>query len=158
MVKDAINQKRALAQGLNPVSMEAGDLKTALATLTRGIEQIYEIPCTLTCSATLHIEDNEAAMHVYRIAQEALNNAIKHGKASRLDVLLVQAETTTTLTVRDNGIGIPHLDADGEGMGLRNMRYGASMIHGSFDVQRGEQGGTVVSCQFTISRALKPIA
>ncbi len=157
MVQEAINQTRALARGLNPVSMEAGGLKTALATLTRSIEQIYEIPCRLTWPASLHIEDDEAATHVYRIAQEALNNAIKHGKASRLEVLLVQVDTTTTLTVRDNGIGIPHLDAEDEGMGLRNMRYRASMIHGSFDVHRGEQGGTVVSCQFTINRTRQPI-
>ena len=158
MVKEAIMQTGALARGLNPVSMEAGGLKTALATLTRSIEQIYEIPCTLTCPAPLLIEDNETATHVYRIAQEALNNAIKHGKASRLEVSLVQAEATTTLTVRDNGIGIPNLDVQREGMGLRNMRYRASMIHGSFDVHRGEEGGTVVSCQFTTNRAWQAIA
>ena len=157
MVQEAIKQTRALARGLNPVSMEAGGLKTALTTLTRSIEQIYEIPCTLTCPGPLFIEDNETATHVYRIAQEALNNAIKHGKASRLDVILLQGEAMTTLTVRDNGIGIPDLDAGGEGMGLRNMRYRASMIHGSFDVQRGEEGGTVVSCQFTTNRAAQPI-
>ena len=157
MVEEAIKQTRALARGLNPVSMEAGGLKTALATLTRSIEQIYEIPCTLTNPTPLLIDDNETATHLYRIAQEALNNAIKHGKASRLDVSLTQTDATITLTVRDNGIGIPNLDDQGEGMGLRNMRYRASMIHGSFDVQRGEDGGTVVSCQFTTNRAGQPI-
>ena len=158
MIQEAIEQTRALARGLNPVSMEAGGLKMALATLTRSIEQIYEIPCTLTYPASLFIEDNETATHVYRIAQEALNNAVKHGKASRLEVLLEQADTTTTLMVRDNGIGIPNLDAQGESMGLRNMRYRASMIHGSFDVHRSDEGGTVVRCQFTTNRAGQPIA
>ena len=153
LVKEAVKQTGALARGLNPVSLEAGGLKTALTTLTRSIEQIYEIPCTLTCPAPLLIEDNETATHVYRIAQEALNNAIKYSKASRLEVSLVQAEATTTLTVRDNGIGIPNLGVQNEGMGMRNMRYRASMIHGSFDVHRGEQGGTVISCQFTTNRA-----
>ena len=62
-----------------------------------------------------------------------------------------------TLSIRDNGAGSSIPNAQYEGMGLRNMRYRASMIHGSFDVQRGEQGGTVVSCQFTINRTGKPI-
>ena len=90
------------------------------------------------------------------VAQEALNNAIKHGKASRLEISLLQFDTSITLLIRDNGVGITVPDAQYEGMGLRNMRYRASMIHGSFDVRLGEHGGTVVSCQFTANRAGQP--
>ena len=64
--------------------------------------------------------------------------------------------TSITLSIRDNGVGISIPDAQYEGMGLRNMRYRASMIHGSFDVRRGEHGGTIVSCQFTTNRAGQP--
>ena len=156
LVQEAIGQTRALARGLNPVSMESGGLRTALATLARGIEQIYEIPCILTCPEPVLVDDTEAAAHVYRIAQEALNNAIKHGKASRLEISLLQFDTSITLLIRDNGVGITVPDAQYEGMGLRNMRYRASMIHGSFDVRLGEHGGTVVSCQFTANRAGQP--
>ena len=158
LVQEAIVQTRALARGLNPVSMESGGLRTALTTLARSIEQIYEIPCILTCPDPVLVNDNDnvSAGHVYRIAQEALNNAIKHGKASRLEVSLLQTGTTVTLTVRDNGIGISIPDSSYEGMGLRNMRYRASMIHGSFDARRGEHGGTVISCQFTTNRAGQP--
>lgn len=149
MIEEAIVQTRALAQGLNPVSLETGGLKTALATLAHRIEQIYEIPCTLTCPTPFFLDDTETTTHVYRIAQEALNNAIKHGKASRLAVSLVQTGTTITLTVRDNGVGLPNTNHEGEGMGLRNMRYRAGIIRGAFDVHRGKDGGTVVRCQFT---------
>jgi PAS domain S-box-containing protein len=152
LVQEAITQTRALAHGLNPVSMESGGLRIALVTLTRNIERIYEIPCVLTCPEPLLIDDSEAANHVYRIAQEALSNAIKHGKATRLEVSLLQVGSTTTLTVRDDGIGITPQDFKSGGMGLRNMRYRVSMIHGSFDVRRGKDGGTVVTCQFTTHR------
>ena len=64
----------------------------------------------------------------------------------------MQNGSTVTLTVRDNGIGIAIPDSSYEGMGLRNMRYRASMIHGSFDVRTGEQGGTTIVCQFATNR------
>ena len=107
LVQEAISQTRALAHGLNPVSMEAGGLRMALTMLSRSIEQIYEIPCLLTCPEPLLLNDNETAIHVYRIAQEALNNAVKHGKATQLQISLIQNQATATLTIRDNGVGIP---------------------------------------------------
>ena len=156
LVQEAITQTRALARGLNPINIEVGGLRTALRALTQSIEQIYEIPCILTCPEPVFIDDNETATHVYRIAQEALNNALKHSKASRLEVSLLQDGTTVTLTARDNGIGLSLPAAQSEGMGLRNMRYRASMINGSFNISAGKHGGTVVSCQFTTTPSPQP--
>ncbi|MFQ5571020.1 MAG: PAS domain S-box protein [Rhodothermales bacterium] len=156
LVKAAITQTRALAWGLNPISMESGGLTTALATLTEGIEQIYdEVTCTLEHPDFFHIDDRETATHIYRIAQEAINNAIKHGRASRIHVLLTQQDDMTTLTIRDNGSGIPAPDEREDGMGLRNMRYRASMIHGALDVARTPEGGTVVTCQISLAPVLQ---
>jgi len=149
LVQTAILQSRAMAWGLNPVSLETGGLWNALTSLGRSIEQIYEIPCTLTCPKPVIIPDNETATHVYRIAQEALNNAIKHGKASHLSVSLEQYGSIITLTVQDNGIGLPENQGPHEGMGLRNMHYRAAMIHGSLEIKSSTGGGTLVRCQFT---------
>ena len=97
---------------------------------------------------------------MYRVAQEAIDNTLKHGQASRIDntlkhgqasridVRLVQNETLFELTVSDDGIGLSTTTLHGEGMGLRIMDYRARIIGGIFAVHPGAAGGTVVTCHF----------
>jgi signal transduction histidine kinase len=86
------------------------------------------------------------ATHLYRIAQEAVSNAIKHGKATQLAIRLRWAEDRLDLDVIDNGAGMPKVPPRNDGMGLRTMRYRASMISGLLSIQPGDGGGTRVSC------------
>jgi signal transduction histidine kinase len=86
------------------------------------------------------------ATHLYRIAQEALTNAVKHSKAARI-VLRIEADADVTLSVCDNGAGLPENRTGGRGMGFRIMAYRASVIGATFDVSRGPAGGTRVTCK-----------
>ena len=94
------------------------------------------------------IHDNAMATHLYRIVQEALNNAIKHGKADTVTIMLRQERNTCILTVQDNGLGIGNMVSQGKGIGLNIMQYRASMIGASLDVRDAERGGTILTCSF----------
>ena len=85
-------------------------------------------------------------MHLYRIAQEAINNAAKHGKANTITLSLDANEEMTTLRIADDGAGISKTEPSGRGMGLSIMNYRARLSGGELQVEEGETGGTVVSC------------
>ena len=148
VLNEAIAQARALARGLNPVGVETGGLHQGLLDLTASMERIYEISCMYVGSESVYVDDPEVAVHVYRIAQEALNNAVKHGQASNLEVILRREGNEAVLTVRDDGVGIPDVTARGEGMGLYIMAYRARMINGKLEVRRGPERGTILTCRF----------
>ncbi len=95
-----------------------------------------------------------ATTHLYRIAQEAVSNAVKHGRASHVWLELARRGTDVTLTIRDDGRGVPAggAAAAGAGMGLQTMAYRARIIGGTLDVRAGESGGTVVACACPASR------
>ena len=84
--------------------------------------------------------------HLYRIAQEAISNAIKHGKAMNIIVQLESLGDGIRLSVKDDGVGLPHLPPKNAGMGLRIMAHRANMIGAVFSAQRDDSGGTLVSC------------
>ncbi len=156
MVEQAIVQTRALARGLNPVSVEQQGLAAALLELTRSVEHIYGTRCTFTSKSPVLITDQEVASHVYRIAQESINNAVKHARATCIDVTLTQENDVITLSVRDDGSGMPPEDRRQAGMGLRIMQYRARIIGGVFSVHPGATGGTVVTCRFKQSLIHEP--
>ncbi|WP_456425392.1 response regulator [Rhodocaloribacter sp.] len=147
-VSEAMTQARALAQGLNPVTMEADGLAQALKGLAFSVERFTGVPCKLIAPEPVYIRDPEVATQVYRIAQEALNNAMRYSQATRFEVSLLQKGNTVTLSVRDNGIGIPETTPESGGIGLRIMKYRARMIEGVLDVRRHAEGGTLVTCHF----------
>jgi signal transduction histidine kinase len=89
--------------------------------------------------------DNAAAVHLYRIAQEAINNAIKHGQASRIEIGLNSANGQILLTIRDNGVGLPQ-NHKSSGMGMRVMNYRAAMIGANVQVENLPEGGAFVKC------------
>ena len=146
MVAQAITQTRALAQGLNPIDLESGGLVTALHTLTADIEKIFGLMCVLVSPGYIYVEDQEEATQLYRIAQEAINNALKHGQPSQVMVTLRQDGRGITLRIVNDGISIPEPNRRRPGLGLRIMAYRARMIHGSLDVREVPEGGTAVTC------------
>ena len=145
-VNQAIEQARTLAGGLAPVTLETYGLVFALQELAASVEALFHCACKVSSHHAIHITDHAVAMHLYRIVQEAVNNAIKHGKAQQIMITLSAWQGHMTLMVRDNGVGFPTDVAARRGMGLRIMHHRARMIGASLEVQPGAPGGTCVSC------------
>src|SRR6266702_2039099 len=122
-VREAISQTRMLARGLSPIEVEARGLMAALEELASNTEKMFRIRCRFECPAPVLVRNDAAATHLYRIAQEAINNAIKHAKPKRVVVRLSALGDQASLTVTDNGIGFVQKPRQKGGMGLHIMRY-----------------------------------
>jgi signal transduction histidine kinase len=150
LIDQAITLTKGFASGLNPVELQAEGLMHALNKLAWNVNKLFGVSCTFTCSDPIYIYDNEMATHLYRIVQEAMNNAIKHGRAKEIAVSLEKKGSACTLRVSDNGMGFAKISSHGRGMGLSIMQYRASMIEASLDFKVNPQGGTDVVCCFQI--------
>lgn len=144
-VRDAIRQAKSLARGLSPVDLEANGLMSALQELAGTVRDIFRINGSFYAPQPVLIHDNDLATHLFRIAQEAVSNAIKHSGATAIQIELRQSDGHVVLTVADNGRGMKP-NAEGGGMGLRIMEYRASIIGGKISVQTGAGTGTKVIC------------
>lgn len=150
LIDQAITMTREFSRGLNPVELQADGFMHALGKLAENVKRLFGVSCTLQCSDPIFIYDNEKATHLYRIVQEALNNAIKHGRADEIVISLARDAQTCTLTVSDNGIGYGKTPSHGKGMGLSIMRYRASMFEATIDIRGRPQGGTDLVCCFQV--------
>ncbi len=149
LIDQAITLTRGFARGLNPVRLEADGLMMALIELASNMEKLFGIACAFTYDRPILLSDNAAATHLYRIVQEALNNAIKHGKADKVTISMKQDGDTCVLTVEDNGVGIGNTVSQGKGMGLNIMQYRASMIGAVLEIKNNAAGGALISCTFS---------
>lgn len=145
-VREAISQARALARGLSPVVVESEGLMAALQQLADGASRMFRIQCEFDCDPPVLVTDHTVATHLYRIAQEAVSNAVKHGKTKAAQIRLRASGERIVLVIRDKGTGIPDRLPAGKGMGLRIMQYRAGIIGGSVVIQRHPEGGTSVTC------------
>jgi PAS domain S-box-containing protein len=150
MVNQAIENTRQLARGLHPVAAEPLGLMSALRKWANEVEELFHIRCTFRCLKPLPIRDPNLATHLYRIAQEAVHNAIRHGKSRNIEVGLSRKNETGTLTIRDDGEGFQKQEAAQPGVGLSIMNYRADMVGGSLKVQPNEDRGVTVTCMFPI--------
>jgi signal transduction histidine kinase len=148
LIDQAITLTRGFARGLNPVRLEAEGLAVALTELAANTVRIFGIKCQFRQDQAILVHDNSTATHLYRIVQEALNNAIKHGKPDTVTINFETDGKLNMLSVKDNGIGIDLSAAQGRGMGLNIMNYRASMIGAAIEIKQDENGGTVVLCSF----------
>jgi PAS domain S-box-containing protein len=155
-VREAIGQTRSLARGLSPVTLESEGLALALRELAGNTEKMFGVACRVECLSNVPTLAAAAATHVYRIAQEAVSNAIKHGKAREIAIYLEATADRMSLRVSDNGCGFPKVLPRNDGMGLRIMRYRAGMVGGLLSVEPGTEGGTIVSC--TVRLGTLPVA
>jgi len=144
-VREAISQTRLLARGLSPFVLESEGLVSALKELAHRTENVFRVSCEFHTSGKLSVSD-AAANHLYRIAQEAVTNAIKHGKAKRIDIRLESTDNKLLLSVKDDGAGLPAVLPEKRGIGLRIMQYRAGMIGGSLTAEGDAAGGTIVRC------------
>src|SRR5579862_3587928 len=151
LVNESIKMTRELARGLLPVTSEAHGLTSALEHWAVEVSELFHIACHFECSESIFVHDEVLADHLYRLAQEAVTNAIKHGHARNITIGLAVVKGGGVLTVRDDGCGFDFAPKSQSGLGLRIMNYRAKMIGGSLNVQSSSNGGTVVRCMFPIS-------
>ncbi len=146
MVKDAIAETRDLARGIFPVQMEEVGLAAVLDDLVTTTKRLRRIDATFEMQGDVKVSDPEVAMHLYRIAQEALNNALKHGQPTKLAVSLIEKEGVLRLTVSDDGAGLSAPQSPHEGMGLKTMRHRANLIGAQLDIRNHPTSGVSVVC------------
>jgi PAS domain S-box-containing protein len=138
---------RRLARGLSPVAIESNGLMVALEDLALSTSNLFLVRCRFVCPVPVLVANNTLAIHVFRIAQEAVNNAIRHGRARHVDIRLERGPSGLLLTVKDDGVGLPSRKSSSHGMGLKVMRYRADMIGAVIRLQRGGKRGTVFTCR-----------
>jgi len=143
-VRKGISQTRLLARGLSPVTLEAEGLMSALAELAVNTEKMFRVQCVLVCPHAVKFDDHAAATHLFRIAQEAVSNALKHGRAKSISIHLHETASHLHLRVNDNGVGFPEKFSAGTGMGLRIMQTRIGMVGGTLTIERQPAGGTSV--------------
>ena len=148
-VSEAIDRTRMLARGLSPVALEASGFVFALQELINGIRQLFAIDCRFESKDDVAVHNTMVATHLYRIAQEAINNALKHGRPTQLLVALERTGDRATLAIHDDGIGFS-IDKEGShGMGLRTIAYRAGMIGADVSVRSQPGLGTTLTCIFS---------
>lgn len=147
LINESLVQTRAVARGLFPVRLEAEGLVSALEELANSTSSLYQTRCNFNCNGNIPEFNNTLAMHVYYITQEAVINAIKHGKASQVTVNLKQIGDGILLTVQDNGTGFRLAGCERVGMGIGIMRYRAKVIGATLDLKSEPGQGAKISCK-----------
>jgi signal transduction histidine kinase len=149
LVNQAIDMTRAVARGLYPAALESGGLATALGQLADNTDALDKVACIFNCSPGVEIHDPLVAINLYRVAQEAINNAIKHSEASHIWIELTQRSTYHRLSVSDNGIGFDPAQIEAlQGLGMHSLRYRASLLRGSIAIERNGLGGTTIAVMY----------
>lgn len=149
-------QTRSLARGLHPVAPEANGLMSALEDMATRVSDLFKVSCQFACAQPVLIEDNTMATHLYRIAQEAVTNSFKHGKAQQIKIELSSTPKRIILAVNDDGVGFKRSERRSKGLGLRIMNHRAGMIGGNFVIQKKAGGGTVAVCTVQINNGPTP--
>lgn len=145
LINQAISETRQLARGLQPVEVAEHGLMSALEELAGNIEKMYSIECRLAAGTPVAIQDNAVANHLYRIAQEATNNAVRHGHATHISIELSAPQGRIQITIRDNGSGFqPEQALKEAGMGLQIMHYRAKIIGARLDIESSPGNGTLI--------------
>jgi PAS domain S-box-containing protein len=146
LVRKAIEDARRISRGWSPIRDEPEGLMDGLRELAAQISETSSVRCRLLCPRRILVPDTVVASHLFRIAQEAVNNAIKHGRASAVTILPRVAGGQLRLSVLDNGRGLPPIPPRRGGLGLRTMQYRAALIRGALEVRPRQQRGTEVIC------------
>jgi PAS domain S-box-containing protein len=154
LINEALSQTRRLSRGLCPVVLDSNDIEAALEQLAENLRTLFSVSCELHCDPEIKIADNTVAVHLYRIAQEAATNAIKHGKAKNVLLSLAGNSSRVILKIKDDGMGFPP-NPKSKGMGLRVMHHRARMIGATISVRQPKEGGITVTCSISRDHAVK---
>ena len=156
LVEEAIELTRSLARGLDPIEVQTEHLADNFKTLAARKSNRFNVSCQFEGHQTVPLHDVKVATQLYRIAQEAVINAARHGKAKHISIRLDYVDGKIVLTVTDDGIGLPENARNGDGMGLRIMAHRAEMIGATFHIERlSSLPGTCVTCTLAPDSTMK---
>jgi two-component system sensor kinase FixL len=150
-LQEAIAQVRALSRGLVPVDIDTQGFMHSLKKLIEEIRRQTRLSIQLTIKERILITDNTTALHLYRIVQEALNNAVKHAEASQIDISLGVEGGRGCFLISDNGKGMQDRPENSPGLGLRIMRYRCSLIDAELLIESSYHQGTRLKCYFPVA-------
>ncbi len=147
LVKEADEYARGLARGLVKIDLDHGGFVAAIENLARQSEKLFRIECTVESESEIDIAERNRAEHLYRIVQEAINNAVKHGQASGVKVSMrLDTDGSLHVTIHDNGTGFPPNWRQNRGLGVRIMEFRARLIGGHFEQHNHTKGGAIIEC------------
>lgn len=152
-LRETVVQTRALSHGLAPVKLEAGGLMEALRELVRTTGTIGKVKCRFRCATPVLIADSAVAGHLYRIAQETVNNALKHGHARKIEIELSKCDEALRLRISDDGKGFPKSKKTGTGIGLEVMKHRANVMGGTLAIESQPGEGVTVDCTVPLKEA-----
>jgi signal transduction histidine kinase len=150
LVNEAIISMSSLVRTLNPVRLDEEGFLLALKELTENIQKTFGISCRINLDRPVFINDNFLALHLYRIVQESTNNAIRHGRAKKIDIDIKSSDNRLVMAIKDDGVGFPSVLEDKKGMGLNIIKCRARMIGASLSISKGPEGGTIVECRIKL--------
>jgi PAS domain S-box-containing protein len=150
MLQEAMTHASDLAHDLATLDLQQKTLPQALEDLAAHAHKLFGISCQFNCRGTVAPLVNSTVMQLYKIAQEALTNAIKHGKAKRVMIGLTASPESVVLTIQNDGIPFPDLQGRSSGMGLRIMNYRANLVGASVDIRAKGSQGTLVTCDLPL--------
>jgi PAS domain S-box-containing protein len=146
VLQDAVAQVRALARGLDPLGLEGEEISDLLAQLARDTQRLFDIECKVNCQEGLTLNPTQE-LQLYRIAQEAVSNAARHGGAKAISIDVHSNENGIILSISDDGRGFHRPNAARQGLGVETMRHRAAVINAVLQIESTQGEGTVVRCQ-----------
>lgn len=150
LLHGAVDQARDTARGLYPGELEGSSLMHTLEELTSSTQSLLGVSCHFHCPQPILFSDNNIATHLYKFAQEAVSNAVQHGKPQSIAVELTQEGDCVTLSVKDDGVGFVPDSTNSKGIGLKIMKYRAHLIGASFELEPNSPRGTILKCRLKI--------
>ncbi len=152
LIEQGVAQIRDLARGLMPVQMYEAGLAAALEQLAASVSRLQNTTCRLQDGGQVRVEA-PVAIHLYRIAQEAIHNAIRHGNAHTIEISLQKNGSMAMLSIQDDGCGVSRVPARSDGMGISIMKYRSRLIGGNLKIDEPKTGGTIIRCTFPLISA-----
>lgn len=156
LLQHAVVHVRDLAHGLCPAVLRSAGIADALQALADNVQALFGAACDFDGPQASPPLDADTALHLYRITQQAVHNAISHGRASRVEITLGAAGMEGMIDIRDDGTGLPELDLVQRSLGMQSMAYRAALIGGALTVQRNAPQGTRITCRFPWPASVQP--
>src|SRR5262249_4163414 len=150
LIEDIINHTHDLAHQFSSLDMKGDDLATMLKGLAANVKRMFEIQCTFGLKANLPELPKHTTVQLYKIAQEAVSNAIKHGKATQVALGIARHADQLLITIKNDGLPFSPAAGAKNRMGLRIMNYRANTIGGHLEIKPLEKSGTVVTCSLPV--------
>ena len=150
LIEEAIEQTRNLSRGLSPVELQPDRLRENFQELAARSSEQFKVACRFECDAATPLPDAEVATHLFHITEEAVTNAVCHGRAQIINICLDASENELALTITDDGVGLAANFRQADGMGLRVMAYRADVIGAKLEIEPLSTRGTRIACTLPI--------